>query len=62
MQRISEDHEVAEALFGILETQRVIGSGARLTVLPPGGELLAQLIAGQAEPSGPPRPPATGLA
>jgi hypothetical protein len=52
LQRISEDHEVAETLFEILETQKVIGSGARLTVLPPAGELRAQLIAGQAEPAG----------
>ncbi|KAB2637703.1 MAG: SPFH/Band 7/PHB domain protein [Verrucomicrobia bacterium] len=49
LQRISEDNAVSEALFEILETQKVIGSGARLTVLPRGGELLAQLIAGQAE-------------
>lgn len=46
LQRISEDHEVSEAMFEILETQKVIGSGARLTVLPRNGELLAQLIAG----------------
>jgi len=49
LQKISEDHDVAEALFEILETQKVIGSGARLTVLPRNGELLAQIIAGQAE-------------
>ncbi len=47
LQNISQDHEVSEAMFEILETQKVIGSGARLTVLPRGGELLAQLIAGQ---------------
>ena len=50
LQRISRDEEVAEAMFEILETQKVIGSNARLTVLPRGGELLAQLIAGQTEP------------
>ena len=49
LQRISENHEVSEAMFEILETQKVIGNGARLTVLPRGGELLAQLIAGQPE-------------
>ena len=49
LQRISENQEVSEAMFEILETQKVIGSGARLTVLPRGGELLAQLIAGQPE-------------
>jgi regulator of protease activity HflC (stomatin/prohibitin superfamily) len=47
LQQISEDNDVAEAMFEILETQKVIGSGARLTVLPRGSELLSQLIAGQ---------------
>ena len=55
LQRISQDDEVSEAMFGILETQKVVGSGARLTVLPRGGELLAQLIAGQQD--GAPKPP-----
>jgi hypothetical protein len=41
LQKISQDPEVAEAMFEILETQKVIGSNARLTVLPRGGELLA---------------------
>ena len=53
LQQISEDNDVAEAMFEILETQKVIGSGARLTVLPRGGELLAQLIAGQPEATKP---------
>ena len=51
--------EVAEAMFEILETQKVIGSGARLTVLPRGGELLAQLLAGHTE-SGAKIPPPLG--
>ncbi len=49
LQQISEDNQVAEAMFEILETQKVIGSGARLTVLPRGGELLGQLLAGHLE-------------
>lgn len=49
LQQISEDKEVSEAMFEILETQKVMGSGARLTVLPRNSELLAQLIAGNAE-------------
>jgi len=57
LQQISEDHDVAEALFEILETQKVIGSGARLTVLPRNGELLAQIIAGQTEMSNRTPPP-----
>ena len=47
LERISQDEEVAESMFEILESQKVIHSGARLTILPRGGELLAQLIAGQ---------------
>lgn len=56
LERISQDAEVAESMFEILESQKVIHSGARLTVLPRGGELLAQLIAGQspAETTQPP--------
>ncbi len=46
LQKISQDHEVSEAMFEILETQKVVSSGAKLTVLPQNGELLAQLIAG----------------
>jgi len=57
LQKISEDDDVAEAMFEILETQKVIGSGARLTVLPRGGELLAQLIAGHSESGGATHPP-----
>jgi regulator of protease activity HflC (stomatin/prohibitin superfamily) len=52
LQQISEDKEVSEAMFEILETQKVKGSGARLTVLPRNSELLAQLIAGNAENAG----------
>jgi len=48
LQRISEDKEVSEAMFEILETQNLVASGAKLTVLPQNGELLAQLLAGQA--------------
>ena len=51
LQKISEDNDVSEAMFEILETQKIIASGARLTHLPPGGELLGQLIAGQSPPS-----------
>ena len=59
LQQISEDKQVAEAMFEILETQKVIGSGARLTVLPRGGELLAQLLAGHTE-TGAKSPPPLG--
>lgn len=52
LQRISEDKDVAESMFEILETQKLVASGAKLTVLPQNGELLAQLLAaGPANPS-----------
>ena len=54
LQLISEDSDVSEAMFEILEAQKISGSGARLTILPRGGELLAQLISGQ--PVGNPPP------
>ena len=54
LQLISQDREVSEAMFEILETQKVVSSGARLTVLPQGSELLAQLIAGQPDTTPPP--------
>jgi regulator of protease activity HflC (stomatin/prohibitin superfamily) len=58
LQQISRDKEVSEAMFEILETQKVVGSGAKLTVLPQSGELLAQLIAGQADSRPDGSPPA----
>ncbi len=57
LQKISQDHEVSEAMFEILETQKVVSSGARLTVLPQNGELLAQLIAGHPEKQASTPPP-----
>jgi hypothetical protein len=42
-----------------IRPQKVIGSGARLTVLPRGGELLAQLLAGHTE-TGAKTPPPLG--
>jgi regulator of protease activity HflC (stomatin/prohibitin superfamily) len=57
LERISQDKEVAESMFEILESQKVINSGARLTILPKSGDLLAQLIAGQAPPAEPSPPP-----
>lgn len=47
LRQISVDEEVATALFEILETQRVLDGKARITLLPKGGNLLAQLVAAQ---------------
>lgn len=53
MSEISADPEVAEALFELLETQRLVESGAHLTLVPSGGSelqksLLATLPTGEA--------------
>ena len=49
LQEISRDPEVSRTLFDVLETQRMLESGARLTFLPEGadGSLLAALQAGR---------------
>ncbi len=45
MQAISAEPEVAEAMFEILETQKILEGKGKLTLIPPRGELLNQLIA-----------------
>jgi regulator of protease activity HflC (stomatin/prohibitin superfamily) len=47
LHRIAEDPEVAEALFEILETQRVLESHAGVTVVPPRSPVLTQLLASE---------------
>lgn len=45
LQRISQDQEILAAIFEILETQRLLEGKAKITLLPPKSELLAQLLA-----------------
>jgi regulator of protease activity HflC (stomatin/prohibitin superfamily) len=45
MHAIAQDPEVANALFDILETQRILEGKGQLTLIPPNNELLAQLVA-----------------
>jgi regulator of protease activity HflC (stomatin/prohibitin superfamily) len=45
LQEIAEDREVAEAMFEILETQRLLDGNARITLVPEGNEMLPQLLA-----------------
>jgi len=45
LQEIGQDHEVLGAMFDILETQKVVSGNARITLIPPRSELLAQLLA-----------------
>ena len=61
LREISADADVAQSLFEVLQTQRLIEGEVAITLVPPGGELLAQLAAA-AHPGGgkpaavPPRP------
>lgn len=47
LQQISADPEVFSAMFDILETQKIIEGEARITLIPPTSDLLAQFIAAQ---------------
>ena len=61
-QKITQDREVSEALFAVLETQRMIAGEARITLMPQGSPVLAELLAaGEATRKGP-SPPAVAPA
>ena len=45
LQRISADPDVSSAMFDILEAQKIIEGEARITLLPKGNGLLAELLA-----------------
>jgi hypothetical protein len=45
LNRISEDPENEAALFEVLENQRLLEGEARLTLIPKGLDVLAQLLA-----------------
>ena len=53
LQRIAADREVAEAMFEILENQRILESGAKVTLIPEGqkSDLLAQLLVAAPAPT-----------
>ncbi|MCW5849465.1 MAG: SPFH/Band 7/PHB domain protein [Anaerolineae bacterium] len=53
LQKIAEDPEVANALFEILETQRLLEGQGRLTLVPKGNGLLTQLVAATTPPGEP---------
>ena len=52
-QEIAREPEVAAALFDVLETQRILGSNAKLLLLPGGGHgrMLANLMAADKQPT-----------
>ena len=47
LQKIGQDPDVAEAMFDILETEKMLDSAGRVTFLPRGSELLAQMLAAE---------------
>lgn len=49
LQKISADPEVANAMFEILETEKILEGKGKLTLVPPGKDLLNQLIAAKGE-------------
>lgn len=57
LERLARDPEVSEALFEVLEAQRLLSGNARITLVPPGGALLPQLLAAQAGAAARPAPP-----
>jgi hypothetical protein len=57
LQRISQDPEILHAMFEILETQRLLESKARLTLVPPASALLTQWLAASPQKEKPPGKP-----
>ncbi|MHB1001317.1 MAG: SPFH domain-containing protein [Armatimonadota bacterium] len=47
LEKISEDAEVVDAMFQIMETQKILDGGAKVTIIPPNAQLLAELLASQ---------------
>ncbi len=47
LNQISEDPQVAKAIFEILETENILKSGSRITLLPKGQPLMKQLLASE---------------
>ncbi len=56
LQRISQDREVAAAMFAALEAQRLIEGEAKITLVPAGSETLTAVMAAESKTS-PPRMP-----
>jgi regulator of protease activity HflC (stomatin/prohibitin superfamily) len=59
LQKISQDKEIAAALFEVLETERIVGGERDIVLVPGGSEMLTQWIAAAPTPRATPdRPPA----
>lgn len=50
LQQIGQDSKVLSAMFDILETQQILGGGARISIVPPKSELLSQLLVSKESP------------
>lgn len=53
LKTISSAPDILQAMFEILEVQRVLESGAQITMVPPGSDMLQQLIAARGAPPAP---------
>jgi len=49
LRQISQDRDVAKAVFEVLETQRMINGECRITFVPPNNHLLTEMMAGVSE-------------
>lgn len=56
LKTISSAPDILQAMFEILEVQRVLDGGAEITMVPPGSEMLSQLIAARVPPPAAPAP------
>ena len=54
LKTISSAPDILQAMFEILEVQRVLEGGAEITMVPPGSDMLQQLIAARGKPAAPP--------
>src|SRR5215831_9950797 len=57
LQKVSQDREIAGALFEVLETERIISSEADIVLVPERSDLLTQITAAAQTPRPPPPPP-----
>lgn len=57
LQYVAQDAEVSQGMFEILEAQKMAESGAKITLLPEGHEMLSSLLAAPSSPGGRDRPP-----
>jgi regulator of protease activity HflC (stomatin/prohibitin superfamily) len=55
LQKISEDADIARALFSVLETQNIIAGEAAITVIPQHSSLVGELLAAQGQKAEPPK-------